>query len=146
MIVCDVGRLEYDGKLTLVGVYTTDLGIPANSTVAPTIAFFVAVEGDLSEQPAFIEFEICLPGQPPIRLPRIEIPAGEKPPEGRTRWIVRTMHSLVNAPLQPGHITGKVICDDREVPISGPWIVVAENPAPAPNSTVQEALPPKPQG
>jgi hypothetical protein len=140
LMVCDDVRMEVNGKLILIGVYTGDIAIPADGSISPHLMFLFVAEGQLTRQPAEVTFELMLPGDEPRRT-SIKLPAFVVP-EGRTKWTVRQVLGLQNIVLHPGHATAKVICDGEETAISAPWIVVAPPASLEEGSSLPSGSPP----
>ena len=46
VLLCDEVRVENNGKLMLLGVYTPDMSVPQLPFVVPSLTFFVALESD----------------------------------------------------------------------------------------------------
>ena len=46
IVLCDEIRVENNGKLMLLGVYTPDMSVPQLPFVIPSLTFFIALESD----------------------------------------------------------------------------------------------------
>ena len=68
-------RLEFDGKFTVVGLFTGNIGIPASS-LGSILHFLVIVEGDVDQPSTSLSIEILMPGANPTRF---DFPAAQLP-------------------------------------------------------------------
>jgi hypothetical protein len=119
--VCDDIRLEANGKLILIGVYTGNIVIPADDYVTPQISFFFHIDIPRDTHPTKVMCEIGLPGGSPPQRGEIAIaqPAFK---EGHTRWVMRHVLGFRNAPLIPGKIEARVYIDDEVYPAVAAWV------------------------
>jgi len=129
VLPCQDIRLEYDGKLTLVGLYTGNLAIPTVPTVAPQLAFLIVIDGDLSEPLQSLKIEFHLPQ---VKEPTVyEVPLDPQRPQhekGQTRWRFQIPFGIAPAVLNPGRIVCKIIHDKGEIETGARWIVHAPQP------------------
>jgi hypothetical protein len=128
MLVCDDVLVSVSGKFNLLGVYSTDIGVPKDGQIAPQLVFFFMLEGDLSERPHFVSLEVSFPGgnSRSITVPA-QVPQG--PAHGRTKWFARIPFLVQQVMLRPGKIEAKVRYDGQELAVAGPWIVAAHQEA-----------------
>jgi hypothetical protein len=124
VIPCQDIRIEIDGKLTLVGVFTQAIGITTVPQVIPQIGFFVLVEGDIAEPLKSLVIEIHFPGlSEPFRneLPKQAL-ENPKFREGQTRWRAQLPMMVAPAILNPGRIVCKVIHEQGEIETGAAWV------------------------
>jgi len=141
VLACQDVRLEYDGKLTVVGVFTTNIGVPAPMSI-PQMWFLVNIEGDLSEQLESLSLHIHLPGveEPVIHdVPDIVAP---RTIEGQTRWRHLLPLQITNMTLNPGRIRFRLIHDKGEIETGAGWIVLNDPPS---GTSASEPQPPSSQ-
>jgi hypothetical protein len=132
MTVCDDIRFENNGKLMLIGGYTSDIFITNDDFWVNQLLFLFHVEGPLSEAPREITFEVTLPRG---EAKKLTIPMANFQNTGeRTRWYVRQIINFYHETLHPGSILARVLCDDQAMPVGAPWIVL-----PAPEGEAQLA-------
>lgn len=133
VLVCDDIRFELDWKILIVGLYTSDIGIPFSPFVA-NLSFLFIVETDIKRPPTKISFEVTLPEQNPVRHDFPVSPIPEMP--GRTTFIIRQLVRVPGAVLIPGRIQTRVILNDaEEINAVSNWIV--QNPTHLPEAAVQ---------
>jgi hypothetical protein len=136
MLVCDEVLYSLTGKVNLLGIYTTDIGIPRESHLAPQLAFFFSLEGSIDEQPqAPMMLEVVLPGGGGATLEVPRQPPLNSPQSGRTKWYLRIPVLAQQAVLRSGRIVGKVKCGADEMSVYGPWITLSDIPSPAPSAS-----------
>jgi hypothetical protein len=135
LLVADDARIALTGKFDISGIYTSDIMILTDPTVAPQLVFLFLVETDLSEPFKSLVIEIKLPGSDPIRLPPLVIPPIGPAPSGRTRQLYRWPQLVQSALLRPGKIEAKIIHESGEIVIGGPWISLVTPSAPIPAPT-----------
>jgi hypothetical protein len=124
-VVCDDLRVEINGKLIAVGIYTSDIAIVAEPFTAAQMYVVFIVEGDIKEEDKFktMAFEVTFPEMPPVRV-ECPPPNWDSIPPDRTRWTVRFPVRVSPAILHGGRIRAKVIHDKGEINCSVPWITV----------------------
>lgn len=135
LLVADDARVSLNGKFDLAGVYTGDITILTDPTVAPQLVFLFFVETDLKEPFKTLAFEILLPGGAPVRLPPMPIPPPAPAPAARTRQIFQWPQLVQSVLLRPGKIEAKVIHESGEIVVAGPWVTLASPPATGPAQT-----------
>lgn len=133
LLVCDDLRIEMGGKVFIIGMYTGNISIAAPEVPVWQLIFLFSVDMPLDELPNTVTFEVTLPGSDVDRH-SFTIPEFAASPE-HTRYYLRQMMRVQNKPLRPGRIEAKVLCDEREVRVSTPWIVVAPHNATAPTAS-----------
>lgn len=128
LVVCDDLLYSLNGKITLLGMYTGDIGIPTNPQAAGQMVFFFILQGDLSERPTkLVTLEVTLPGEVSKTM-TIPPPIFADPmPVGRTKWFMRHPFLVAPAILRPGRIVAKVIYDNTEIVLGAPWITSASS-------------------
>jgi hypothetical protein len=133
VLVADEIFFNLYGKAVLQGIYTTDLIINADPTLATQLVFFFIAETDISDPFRSLSVEVTLPATTPIRqsVP-VQWPIPAIAEHGRTRIFVR-WPLLIPAPLtlHPGRIEAKVIHENGEIEVGAPWILL--NPAGPPS-------------
>jgi hypothetical protein len=135
MLVCDDVLVSLSGKFNLLGMYTSDLGVPADPTMANQLVFFFIVEGDLEDRPGSIVLEVTFPGGD-TRQTELSAPLSPgPPPPDRKKWYVRAPFLVQNVALRPGRIEGKLKHDGAELAVQGPWISLTPRPSPTPTAS-----------
>jgi hypothetical protein len=127
LLVCDDLLVSMNGKLTLLGIYTSaDITILAESTTIPQITFLFLIESDADDPFEKISVEVTLPGQPTARteMPASALPSSPTPP-GRTRRLYKLPLLIQGAILNPGRVDAKVVHENGEIAVVGPWIMLA---------------------
>jgi hypothetical protein len=127
VLICDDMRVENTGKIILVGIYPGELSILSDPSILSQICFFVSIDMPIDEIPKAITTEITLPNQAPnVTTSEItpDIESLKKP--GRRKFLFRQLVGLRNVPLSPGRIELKVRCDETEIEVATPWIVMAD--------------------
>jgi hypothetical protein len=144
VIPCQDVRFEFDGKLTLVGMFTSNIGIPAAPTVIPQLSFLVLIEGDLSEYLQSLKIEILLPGTPEPTKLEVPVPPIPQPMplEGQSKWRFQMPIILANVVLYPGRIVFRIIHDQGELEVGARWVVIGQPTMPP--GTISSILPPLP--
>ncbi len=129
LLVADDLLFAMNGKYNITGVYTGDILIAVDPTMLPQLVFLFLIETDVTEPFHSLTLEIKMPGSEPVRMPPVQIPPGPHI-EGRTRQFLRWPQLVQNVRLSPGKIEAKVIHESGEIPVAGPWIVLAAPPPP----------------
>jgi hypothetical protein len=122
LLVCDDLLYSLAGKLTLLGVYTGDISIPAPTWTVGQLVFLFLMNGDLTERPTQpLDLEVTLPGSAPQTMvfPTSFAPS---PASGRTKWFLRTPFLLQNVILRPGRIAANVKHGDFVMNPGSPWV------------------------
>lgn len=129
VIVCDDIRTEASGKMIIIGAYTGDIAIFADSDSSPQLTFYFRAECDVDDPFAFIRFEVTLPGEEPAVF-EAALPPPPPMPLERRRAYVRHIMRIAPATLRPGKIVAKVVHEKGEIPLSSGWIskVPADGP------------------
>jgi hypothetical protein len=125
--ICDDIRMEINGKLILIGMYTGNIIISTDNVAVPQMVFLFYVDCKVDEVPRVLEFEATLPGGEP-QTSRVDItePPHFKPEH--TRWYLRHAITLGMPHLSAGKIKARVRLDDKEIELTTPWIEVATPP------------------
>jgi hypothetical protein len=121
-------RLEFDGKFTVVGLFTSNIGIPA-STTGSILHFLVIIEGDVDVPLTSLSIEITMPGAASSRFdfPSAQLPT-PRPLVGQQRWRKILPVHLTNVTLNPGPINCRVIHDQGEIETVAGWIAINQPP------------------
>jgi hypothetical protein len=146
VMTCDDLRIEFNGKLILVGIYPGNITIPANTVelAVNQLQFLFFADFPKEEVPKEITFEVELPGEPAQRQ-SITVAVEPPPPiqEKHTRWLVRQGLGFVRPVLRLGKIQARMITDGVTYPAVAPWIEQVELP---PNLTTGTNASPQPSG
>src|SRR5580698_6532518 len=67
LLVADEIYYNLQGKITLQGIYHSELNIPADPVSASQLIFLFTVETDISDPFRSLAVEITLPGSGPVR-------------------------------------------------------------------------------
>jgi len=123
VIVCDDLLVSLSGKMTVIGVYTNDLGIPSEEHRVNQLVFLFIIEGDLNDPLKSLKVRVKMPsgssGEGEILVPSDAFPDAP----GRKRWIARLPLVMPFPILTPGKIEATVIHDQGEIEVVTPWIV-----------------------
>ena len=141
MLVADDVRYEHNGKLIIVGAYTTDISIPVEPLLVPNMVLLFSMEAERSERPASISFDVTLPGDQtkslkiPLRWSDGPIPEIYK---DRRRWTIKVPFVLGSVSLRTGPIEARAYFDENNsVRLTRFWI--QHVPQPIPQSQVTTA-------
>jgi hypothetical protein len=122
VLLADEMTASLVGKITLTGIYTSDIFIPVDPFIVPQLVFLFSFETDFDHQFQSVQVQITLPGNPPAIFSAPTVPVS-RVPEGHTRLVIRHPFLVQQAILRPGHITAKVIHAEGEIEIASlPWI------------------------
>ncbi|HUZ30938.1 MAG TPA: hypothetical protein VMV19_02340 [Xanthobacteraceae bacterium] len=129
VLPCQDIRLEHDGKLTLVGLFTGNIAIPTVPTIIAHLMFLIIIDGDLAEPLKTLRIEIRLPqaAEPAVA----DVPMPFQAPtllEGQKRWRYQIPFAIAPAVLTPGRIVCKIVHDKGEIETGARWIVHAPLP------------------
>jgi hypothetical protein len=125
VFVADDMTVSLLGKINLIGIYTSDLVIPTNPSIAGQLVFLFRLEADQNDLFKQIRLQITLPGESPRTLD-VTIPQIGEAPTGRSRWFTWHPFLIQQAILRPGHVMGKVVHDQGEILVTSlPWITLA---------------------
>jgi hypothetical protein len=120
LLVCDQIRVENNGKLLLIGVYSGNIAIPFEPIPQISLTFLFSVDCPIDEYPSKVSYEVTLPNGSPTRQEITSTPLEPNP--NHTRWHFRHVLSVENQPLYTGKIKARVLFNDQELEISSPWI------------------------
>jgi hypothetical protein len=126
LLACDDIRIEANGKLIIIGVYTGNIVLLAPEMPGTNLTFMFNLDVPIDEVPKNVAFEVVLPGEEPDRH-ALEI-TGPKLEPHHTRWCLKQVVVAAGKTLRPGRIDAKVVCDGEEIRVSAPWIVAPQNP------------------
>jgi hypothetical protein len=84
-VLCDDIRKETGNKVSLMGVYSKDIILPAVPAILPKLCLFVMLEGVEREIPS-LNVKIILPASDPVEL-TMTTPAGQKVPQNMNMGI-----------------------------------------------------------
>jgi hypothetical protein len=122
-------RLEFDGKFTVVGLFTSNIGIAA-SVVGSILHFLIIIEGDVDHPLTSLSIEILMPGA--IIPSRFDFPTAQllapPPLAGQQRWKKILPVHLTNVALNPGPINCRLIHDQGMIEIAAGWIAISQPP------------------
>jgi hypothetical protein len=126
VLACEDVRIEYDGKLTAVGIFTSSIAIPA-PIVVPKMAFIIHFEGSADDPLQSLSIEINFPGvEPPKKL---DIPIAPTPNvEGQKGWKYLIPLHLANVSLNPGRIFLRIIHERGAIEAGAGLIVIGHAP------------------
>ncbi len=135
MLVCDDVLVALNGKFNLLGVYTSDLGVPTEPTLANQLVFFLIIEGDLEDRPSSIAMELTFPSGEKREMEwPTPLPPGPPLPD-RKKWHIRVPFLVQHINLTVGRIDAKIKHNGQELAVQAPWITRAV-PVPSPRATV----------
>jgi len=132
VIAADEATLSLSGKMNIFGIYTTDIQILSDPTVANQLVFVFMIETDPAEPFQQLMVRVELPGGDT----RQQILAPQTFTEGRAdtiRWSVKFPLLFQNPVLRPGPIVAQVIHEKGVLSPAAPFVVLkAEAPSAAP--------------
>jgi hypothetical protein len=118
-------RLEFDGKFTVVGLFTSNIGI-AGPLVGTILHFLVIIEGDFDEPLEFLSIEILTPGA--VSPTKFDFPPAQllapPPLQGQQRWRKILPVHLTNFALNPGPIICKLVHDQGTIETVAGWVSI----------------------
>jgi hypothetical protein len=103
------------GKITLSGIYTSDIIIPSDPSTVGQFVFLFSLETDINDPFTNIELQVTLPGRP-TDTSSVSIPQNQFAP-GHTRFVLRQPLLIQQPLLRPGPIQAKVIHDKGAIEI-----------------------------
>jgi hypothetical protein len=122
-------RLEFDGKFTVVGLFTSNIGI-ASPALGSILHFLIIIEGDVDHPLTSLSIEIQMPGA--IIPSKFDFPAAQLPAPlplaGQQRWKKILPVHLTNVILNPGPINCTLIHDQGMIEIVAGWIAINQPP------------------
>lgn len=130
VLVSDDLYVSLIGKFIINGLFTTDIVIPIDPTIAVQLVFLFQIETDIDDPFEKLQLQVTLPGQPPTTAD-IQL-APFIPAAGRTRWLLHWPLLVRQAVLRPGRIEAKVIHERGEILTTTPWISLATQAPPTP--------------
>lgn len=123
LTVADDLLTAVNGKVDIRGIFTNDILIQGDSAPVSQMVFVFHYEGEQSDLPQVVRFQVHLPGEElPRNLDR-PVPPGWKIPEGREKWGGLTPFSLGPVILRPGKIRAAILLDERRIDLLAPRIV-----------------------
>lgn len=147
VLPCQDIRLEYDGKFTIVGLFTSNIAIPVAPSLVPQIAFLLILDGDLPERLKSLAIELHFPGA--AAPSKMDVPLDTlrhtEPLEGQRRWRFQFPMVVGNAVLNPGRIVCKIIHDQGEIETGAGWIVTTPLLTPSVSPSSKATQPPSEQ-
>jgi hypothetical protein len=124
LLVCDDLRLEVNGKLFLIGLYSGNIITFQEGGIVPALHFLFSIDMPIDRPPGDVILEVTLPGEETQRAQlEVGMPADVGP--GHTRLTFRHVISVANVPLRAGKIIASANLGGVAHPFSTPWIVVA---------------------
>jgi hypothetical protein len=120
LIICDDVRVEFNGKVIMIGVYTGDMLIPAEPFIASQLYFFFYIDTPIDESPNKVTLEVTMPQQDASRW-EFPIPEITSQP-GRTKFVFKQPVSLLNPILHCGRIAARVLLDEKSLDVATMWI------------------------
>lgn len=123
-------RLEFDGKFTVVGLFTSNIGIPAPA-FGYILHFLVIIEGDVEIPLTSLSIEITMPGTPTpskFDFPSEQLPV-PLPLAGQQRWRKILPVHLSNVILNPGPINCRLIHDKGVIETVAGFIALNQPPS-----------------
>jgi hypothetical protein len=129
VLVADEVLYTMFGKVYLNGVFTGDITIFADPTVATQLIFMFFLETDIDEPFTSLALQVTLPGNSPVQVEVPVVPPPSPRPHGRTRQFYRWPLVIQTPTLRPGRIEAKAIHDKGEIVASAPWITLPQTPA-----------------
>lgn len=124
VIVCDDLFFSPTGKLTISGMYQTDLGAFPDGILLNQLCFLFTIETPLQNPFRDLKIRITAPGNDPVLMP-VPIPPIAQPPTGRTQLIIRHAYLMQRFVLRPGRIETTVIHESGEIDAGGIWVAEA---------------------
>lgn len=121
VLVCDDAFVSLNGKITLSGIYTADIAIPAPQITVGQLVFLFVIESDVSDPYQIINLHISLPGEKPVQ---VSVPTAQNAPmtAERTKLTIKWPVLVPQPVLRPGEIKTKLIHERGEMEIGAAWI------------------------
>lgn len=124
-VAAELIRVEADGKLTVIGLFTTNMGIPEPLS-APLISFLVIIEGDRDDSSSGLTIEIMMPGGVnPTRYFVPDILPIQVFETGTWRRVIPMQ--LTSVVANPGEIRCSVVYNGRRTTTTAGWIVLNQS-------------------
>jgi hypothetical protein len=129
VIVSDDCTYSLNGKISLFGIYNTDIRITSDPTYAFQLVFTFIIETEPYDPFRTLTTLVTLPGGDSRYLDLF--PTHLVPGIGdQRRWWVKSPLLFPNPILRPGFIEAKVIHEQGEITTAAPAIVLASPPEP----------------
>lgn len=131
LLICDDLMFSLSGKMTAIGIYTGDIGIPTSEHRTGQLIFMFMLQGDLTEQPTEpMVLEVTFPGEQPHSMTLPPPVFGQNfEGSGRTKWFQRTPFMIQNVILRPGQIKTRIRYGKLELNPGSPWITAQDQVA-----------------
>lgn len=123
MFICDDLLVALNGKFTVSGLYTGDIGISSEQVNLAQLVVVFHVETDVTKPFRRLALHVSFPGE----LARIQEMQGNPlfpMPIDRSRVTFRMPFLIAQPVLRPGPIEAKVLHEDGELPAGVQWITL----------------------
>jgi hypothetical protein len=151
VIASDDLRVEVGGKLTIVGMYTGNIGIATDPYITPQMVFTFFVYTDVDDPFLSLTFEVTPPGENTPLSMNVSLPPLERRPKMAPEskgTIYRIPMFASSLTLRPGRVKARVIHERGEIEALGIPIIVRAppqlpivSPSAAPAPLPEDALP-----
>jgi hypothetical protein len=123
VLVADDWVTALSGKVTISGVYGTDMSIPVDPFMASQLVFAFVIETSPEDPYQSIEIRVTLPGGDTrsLHLPVGKFISGEA---DKKRWCLKYPLLFRNPVLRPGPIEAKVIHEKGEIITAAPFVIL----------------------
>jgi hypothetical protein len=127
VFVADDFTYSLNGKFNLFGVYTADIAIVADPSVANQLVFLFEIETPPDEPFESLELSVTLPGGDTRRLP-LPLENFRPTSSDKIRWNLKYPLLFPTPTLRPGPIEAKVIHEKGEISVVAPVIALIQRP------------------
>ena len=131
VLVADDWTTTLSGKITIQGIYGTDLYIPADPFFANQLVFVFITETAPDDPFEKLELYVQMPGGDSRHLP-INLSRLVQGLADQRRWCLKHPLLFTNPILRPGIIEAKVIHEKGEISTAAPYVTLRE---PKPQTT-----------
>jgi hypothetical protein len=135
LLVADDLTYTLTGKLSILGVYQSDIVIPHDPYFVNQLVFFFAIETPPDDPCLSVELVVTLPGDGGER--RLSLPVANfvTTPADKSRWTIKYPLLFQGLLLHKGQIEAKVIHEKGEISVAAPYVNLQPPViSPAPNS------------
>lgn len=119
--VCDETLVALNGKLTIGGMYTGDIGIAEAEVRLNQLIIFVQIETPAEKPFQRLSINISFPGEEKPRT--IDGLRGLSPPPGHDTIVMKRPVLFQQVALRPGPIEVRVVHEEGEIFAGAQWVI-----------------------
>ena len=124
VIVSDDASYTLAGKLTLSGVYSSDIQIPVTPYLANQLIFTFLIEAPPDDPCKIVELYVSMPNNGGERRLALPVSQFKLSPSDKVRWTVKYPLLFAGPILTPGAIDARVFHEKGEIVATAPHIML----------------------